>query len=68
MKEVKVRIVVREDGRIVIDDVPVRSGQEIEITLRIPQPGEATFPLRGLPVRYVDPFLPVDENDWNASR
>lgn len=68
MKEVKIKIVVRDDGKIVVENVPVRIGQEIEVTLRIPQPVVATFPLRGLPVRYVDPFLPVDETEWDASR
>jgi hypothetical protein len=68
MKDVKIKVVVREDGKVVVEDVPVRSGQEIEVTLRIPEPVSATFPLRGLPVRYVDPFLPVDEAEWDASR
>ncbi len=68
VKEVKFKIVVREDGRIVVDDVPVKSGQEIEVTIRIPHSGGAAFPLRGLPVRLVDPFLPVDDDVWDASR
>lgn len=68
MKEVKFKIVVQEDGRIVVDDVPVKSGQEIEVTVRIPHAGGATFPLRGLPVRLVDPFLPVDDDEWDAGR
>lgn len=68
MKEVKVKIVVSADGKVVIEDVPVKSGQEVEVTIRIPEPVEATFPLRGLPVRYVDPFRPVDDDEWDASR
>src|SRR5512138_3785105 len=68
MKVVKVKIVVTDDGKIVIDDLPVKSGQEVEVTIRIPEPVAATFPLRGLPVRYVDPFRPVDDDEWDASR
>lgn len=69
MKEVKVKVVVGEDGKVIIENVPVHTGQQVEVTLRIEEAGPARFPLRGLPVRYVDPFLPaVDDSDWDASR
>lgn len=69
MKELKIRVRVRDDGTIVVEDAPVKSGQEIEVTLHIPDPVEPTFPLRGLPVRYIDPYLPaVDEGEWDANR
>ena len=69
MKEVKVKVLVTEDGKLVIDNVPVRKGQQVEVAIRIDDLRPASFPLRGLPVRYVDPFLPaVDESDWDASR
>ena len=68
MKERKIRIVVLEDGKVVIDDLPVKKGQRVEVTLRIEPPSPPAYPLRGLPVRLIDPFLPVDESEWESSR
>lgn len=69
MKEVKIKVIVSEDGKVIIEDIPVHTGQQVEVTLRIDEPAPARFPLRGLPVRYIDPFLPaVDDSDWDASR
>ncbi|HEX7705325.1 MAG TPA: hypothetical protein VF701_02605 [Thermoanaerobaculia bacterium] len=68
MKEHKVRIKVLEDGRLVIDDLPVKKGEEIEVIVRLPSREKPSRRLRGLPVQYVDPFLPVDERDWDADR
>jgi hypothetical protein len=67
MKEHKVTVVVVKNGRIVIDGVPVLEGQEVEVTFQVKETAPPTFPLRGQPVYYEDPFGPaVDESDWNA--
>lgn len=69
MKEFKIKVVVAEDGKVVVEDVPVHSGQELEVTIRVSEPSRATWPLRGLPVRYVDPFGPaIEDSEWDASR
>jgi hypothetical protein len=69
MKEHKVRVVVLRDGTVVVDGVPVTNGQEVEVTIRIDDPALPGYPLRGLPVRYDDPFQPaVDESEWDASK
>ena len=66
MKEFKRKIVVLKDGRIVIHDVPAEEGQEVEVTIRVPDSRRPAYPLRGLPVRYDRPFHAVDEKDWDA--
>ena len=67
MKELKVKVLVLDDGRIVIDGVPVTEGQQVEVTIRIEDPVLPSYPLRGLPFRLDDPFGPaVDESEWNA--
>jgi hypothetical protein len=67
MKELKVKVIVMDDGRIVIDDVPVFQGQQIEVTIKFEDPVVPTYPLRGLPFRLDDPFGPaVDPSEWDV--
>ncbi len=67
MKEHKFKVVVLRDGRVVVDGVPVTEGQEVEVTIGIPDPVPVTYPLFGLPFRYIEPFEPaVDPSEWDA--
>lgn len=67
MKEHKFKVLVLRDGRVVVDGVPVTEGQEVEVTIRIEDPVPATYPLFGLPFRYVEPFEPAaDPSEWDA--
>lgn len=68
MKEHKKKVVVLEDGTVVVDGVPVRKGQEVEVIIRVDAPPAPDYPLRGTPIRYDDPFLPVDDGEWDASK
>ena len=69
MKEHKFKVVVLSDGRVVVDGVPVTKGQHVEVTIRVEDVSPPTHPLRGLPVRYDDPYgSAVDDEDWDASR
>jgi len=69
MKDFKIKVVVMADGRIVLNGVPVIKGQHVEVTLRVEEPSEFSYPLRGLPVHYEDPFEPaVEESEWNAAK
>ena len=67
MKEHKFKVVVLKDGQVVVVGVPVTEGQEVEVTVRIEDPVPVTYPLFGLPFRYVEPFEPaVDPSEWDA--
>jgi len=67
MKEHKFKVVVLADGRVVVDGVPAFEGQEVEVIIRIVDPLPATYPLFGLPFRYVEPYEPaVDPSEWDA--
>lgn len=67
MKEQKFRIVILEDGRLIVENLPVKKGQQVEVVVRIEEPSTPAFSLRGLPVRYKEPFAPAtDESDWDA--
>lgn len=68
MRKHKVRVVVLEDGKVVVEGLPVKKGQRVEVTISLQEPAPPTYPLRGLPVRYDEPFHPAaDESDWDAS-
>jgi hypothetical protein len=67
MKEFKIRITVLDDGKILIENLPVKVGQQVEVTVRIDDVPGLSFPLRGRPVRFHEPFLPaVPDEDWDV--
>ncbi len=66
MKEFKGKVTVLQDGKVVVEGVPVRQGQEVDVTIRINDEVRPGRPLRGLKFRYDEPFLPVDGNEWTA--
>ncbi|HEX7678594.1 MAG TPA: hypothetical protein VF713_10760 [Thermoanaerobaculia bacterium] len=67
MKEYKVKVTVLDDGRVVLEGVPVVEGQQIEVTITIEDPVLPRYPLRGLPFRLDDPFGPaVEPSEWNV--
>ena len=69
MKEHKFKVVVLENGKVVVDGIPVTKGQQVEVVIRVEEPAKPTYPQRGLPIRYEEPFLPaVPESEWDASK
>ena len=69
MKEYKVKVTALTDGRIVVDGLPVTKGEQVEVTIRMEEKVPLSYPLRGLPVQYHEPFEPaVDEQEWDATK
>lgn len=65
MKSHKTKVLVLEDGKIVLDGLPVIEGDEVEVEIKVLDP--VTYPLHGFPLRYDDPFEPaVDPSEWDA--
>jgi hypothetical protein len=63
----KVNVVVLKDGKIVLDDLPVREGDEVEVEINVLNRVPVTYPLHGAPFRYDDPFGPaVKPSEWDA--
>jgi hypothetical protein len=62
---------VSDDGTITIKKAPFQAGDEVEVILhsreRKPM-HDGRYPLRDKPIRYVDPFGSVAEDDWDALR
>lgn len=67
MEAYRTNVVVHDDGTVVIGNLPFRRGQRLEVILleqTKAQEGAASYALRGEPLRYVDPFDGVAEDEW----
>ncbi len=71
MQDYRTETSIRDDGTLIIKDLPFHAGDRVEVVIRRHEdsgPQERTYSLRGKPVRYTDPFGSVAEEDWQALR
>lgn len=71
MQMYRIEATVSHDGTVTIKGVPFRAGDKVEVIMRSREYGKECselYPLRGKPIRYVDPFESVAEDDWEALR
>jgi len=69
MKDYKVETKIERDGSLTIKGLPFRAGERVQVIVRGRQPAAGNgdrHPLRGKPVRYIDPFGGVAEGDWEV--
>jgi hypothetical protein len=67
--EYRVETRVSRDRSLTIKDLPFEAGAGVEVIIRkrdLREREHERYPLRGKPVRYVDPLGSVAEEDWNA--
>ena len=63
--------IVSENGSVTIEKLPFPAGQPVEVVVF---PAETQshqglrYPLRGTPIRFVDPTEPVAESDWEVAK
>lgn len=60
---------VEQEGVIVLNDLPFHKGETVEVVItarRTKLPGQSDYPLRGKPVKLINPFDAVAENDWSV--
>ncbi len=71
MQTYRVDKIIEKNRKLTISGLPFRVGERVEVIilsrLRKIEPSE-NYPLRGKPVRYLAPFEPVAENDWDANQ
>jgi hypothetical protein len=56
-----------KEGTLVLTGLPFHAGEEVEVIIlsRSKQTGvQDRYSLRGKPIRYVDPFESVAQEDW----
>jgi len=66
----RVRATLREDGKLALDHLPFRSGEDVDVTV-IPIATAvdlASHPLRGSVLFFDRPSEPVAEVEWSALR
>jgi hypothetical protein len=69
MQTYHVAVIVSKDGTLTLKKLPFRAGDKVEVVVRSRERALGRgkrYPLRGTPVRYVDPFGSVAEGDWNV--
>ncbi len=63
----RIEAVLSEDGKLLLDDLPFRAGQAVEvIVLPVTRGTPPDHTLRGTVLRYDQPTAPVAEADWGA--
>ena len=71
MQAYRVETTVAQDGTLTLSNLPLRAGEAIEVIILVQpsaMPSHQRYPLRGMPVRYIDPTEPVVQADWEAAR
>ena len=69
MPAYRIEVVLSEDGKLLLDHLPFRAGQAVEmIVLPTTRPAFPGQTLRGTVLRYDRPTEPVAEADWDALR
>jgi hypothetical protein len=70
MQAYRVETTVAQDGTLTLSHLPLRAGESVEVIILV-QPsvtlGHQRYPLRGMPVCYIDPTEPVAQADWDAA-
>lgn len=63
----RIEAVLSEDGKLLLDHLPFRAGQRVEvIILPADQVTSTDQALRGTVLRYDQPTAPIAESDWDA--
>jgi len=69
MQTYRVKTTIAKDGMLAIKDLPFAAGDAVEVIVRSEKRGQKPgkrYPLRGKPVRYLEPFQSVAEEDWEV--
>jgi hypothetical protein len=71
MQAYRVETTLQQDGTLTLSNLPLRAGETVEVIILV-QPSVVVdrqrYPLRGVPVCYVDPTEPVAQADWEAAQ
>ncbi|MEW6666601.1 MAG: hypothetical protein AB1512_15450 [Thermodesulfobacteriota bacterium] len=69
MESYRIQTTVSSEGTVVLEGLPFRPGEEVEVVVQNlrPEPaGNNRYPLRGKPIRYTAPFESISEEDWDV--
>jgi hypothetical protein len=69
MQMYRVETTISNEGTLTIKGLPFQAGDKVEVIVcghERKREGSERYPSRGKPIRYVDPFESVAEDDWDA--
>jgi hypothetical protein len=71
MQAYRVKATIQKDGKLMVSNLPLQAGEAVEVIILV-QPSvvqrQNRYPLRGMPITYINPTEPVTEADWEAAR
>ncbi|MDQ2998931.1 MAG: hypothetical protein ABI901_06615 [Roseiflexaceae bacterium] len=70
MQAYRQETIIQHDGTLTLRDLPLQAGEKVEVIIIVQSPparSQASYPLRGTPIIYVDPTEPIAESDWEAA-
>jgi hypothetical protein len=71
MRAYKVRGHAGEDGSLTVENLPFPAGEAVEVIVLSEarkRKEQQRYPLRDTVIQYIDPTMPVAEDDWEALR
>lgn len=64
----RVDTTLNQEGTLVLTNLPFHAGEAVEVIVLPRINAVKSYPLRGKPVAYDDPFEPVAQDDWGAQQ
>jgi len=71
MQAYRVETTLQQDGTLTLSNLPFQAGETVEVIILVQHSvalDRQRYPLRGVPIRYVDPTEPVAQADWEAAQ
>ena len=71
MQAFRVEVKVQQTGLLTLSNLPLQVGEEVEVIILVRPPKakpKKSYPLRGLPITYINPTDPVAQSDWEATQ
>jgi hypothetical protein len=71
MKTVTRTTTITSEGTLLLEDLPLRVGDEVKVIVRLQGrgiEGADRYPLQGTPYSFTEPFDGVAVQDWEAGR
>jgi len=69
MSDYRTETRVSSDGSLILSMLPFEAGEQVEVIVRSREHWKEErkcYPMRGKPIRFIDPFASVAEKDWEA--
>ncbi len=64
----RIETTLTKDNTLILEKLPYMAGDRVEVIVlpTATKQAKKRYPLRGLPVTYIDPTEPVDKNEWEV--